>query len=168
MAGIVINGNGGRKCEVCGTELVNGEAATLETSSKDFTVKVENIPARKCPRGHDGLYWRDKKFGPAFMDNLAETGIMAKSKRTLTLKLRHVCPSCGDELDSKRRSPHEFTFEFTTELVKARPYKVTLTAPALFCTHCNRHFMPFDKGAIDIYYSELHDLIGSAIYRQFK
>ncbi|MBI5694732.1 MAG: YgiT-type zinc finger protein [Nitrospirae bacterium] len=168
MAGIGLTGNGGRVCKVCGTGLVNGEAETLETSSKDFTVKVENIPAQKCPKCHEGLYWLDKKFGPAFMDGLAASGIMAKSRRTLTLRFRHVCPTCGRELDSKRRTPREFTFEFTTGLAKTRPYRVTLTAPALFCSHCNRQFMPFDKGAIDIYYSELHDIIAAAIYRRFK
>lgn len=159
--------NGQRACGECGSPLVNGETGALDAASKNFTVRVENIPVQKCPRGHAGLYWRDKKFGPNFTDGLDASGIMAKGRRTLTLRFRHVCPSCGEEMDGQR-APREFTFEFSTELARTRPYRVTMTAPALFCGRCSRHYMPYDRGIYDAYYLELHDLLSSVIKKRFR
>lgn len=160
--------DGIRACDECGSALVDGGTATLTARSKNFSVTVEGIPVQTCPKGHEGEYWRDRRFGAGFMDGLAEGGIMAKGKRTLTLRFRHVCPSCGGEMDGRRRTPREFALDVATDPVKARPYKVALSAPALFCARCNRHFMPYDRGMYDVYYLKLHALMEGAIKDRFR
>ncbi len=153
-------------CKVCKSPLVNGIGHKLTASSKHFEVTIENVPVMTCPKGHEGLYWSDKKFGPAFMEKLGSEGIMAKARRTWTLRFRNVCVSCGEVLD-KQRSVQTFHFEFDTETNKGRMMRVTLVCPALFCKRCNRHYMPYDKGELDMYYYELHSLLQHTIKSEF-
>jgi len=153
-------------CKTCKAPLVNGAVHTLKANSKNFEITIEKIPVTTCPNGHPGLYWFDKKFGPSFMDRLETEGIMARGRRTWTLRHRNVCVGCGADLDS-HKSLHTFKFEFDTVTNKGRMMQVTLTCPALFCKRCNRHFMPHDKGELDMYYDELHNLLQHAIKKEF-
>lgn len=153
-------------CKVCKAPLINGECHTLKATSKNFDVTVGDMPVRHCPKGHEGLYWFDKKFGTTFMDIVEGNGLMAKGKRTITLRLKYICPSCSEELRPER-TLHTFKFEFNTKINPGRPYKVTLQAPALHCRRCDRHLLPYDKGEMDVYYLELHELIADALKSEF-
>jgi len=154
-------------CKVCKAELINGEGHTLSAASKNFEVTVEDMPVRRCPKGHEGLYWFDGLFGTAFTNSLVEGGLMARGRRGLTLRLMHYCPACGERL-GKEKAPHEFRFDFATKNSAGRRYRVTLKAPALYCARCDTHLMPYDKGHLDAYYMELHDLVLDALRAEYK
>ena len=149
-------------CKVCKAPLINGGGGTLRAVSKRFDATVENVPVNKCPNGHEGLYWRDNRFGTGFMDALTKEGVMAGGRRTWTLKAKNVCRNCGGDLAGER-SARTFEFEFDTETARGRMMKVTITCPALFCGRCERHFMPYDRGELDVYYAELQQALQQAI-----
>lgn len=151
-----------RKCKNCGGELIDGPDQNRTAETVKFTVSVNRIPTKVCPRGCPGLYWYWPDLAEEVMDKVTSSKANIARKKGI-FKAEPVCPSCGQDLQNSGGSNN---LKITIQSAKGSPIEIDISGQMLFCSQCNVNFLPAPTNSSKAYYSELCNVIGKALVRE--
>lgn len=148
------------RCNACGAGLVDAPPQTREAQSRRFRVVIRDIPARRCPRGCAGLYWKHLDVGVGAYDLLFEPETHFAKTRGILLWQRQACRGCGGKVSRGERRDFAFGPMAAAHMERM---SMTVDGPTVVCGPCGKSYLPGKTREYDALHLELEETVGAAV-----